>query len=241
MTIGFYPRVMLFFGAVLALGLLLTVVPSLDLAVSGFFFDGADFPWRVGGLAEFLHGLVQPAAGIIALLLLGMTIAQYVRRAAWRRWAFVLLALLLGPGLVTNVIFKDHWGRARPMQVEQFGGSALFTPALLPADQCTKNCSFVSGDASFGFFMHSFAYIAPRRRRPLFWTGLGIGALCGLVRIGMGAHFLSDVAFAGLFTVLVSAGLYASMFGRRALTIMWREFLGIQNAPAGRVTRLGPG
>lgn len=232
---SFKLRLGLFWSVALSLALVAALFPEIDLAVSGFFYNGTDFPWRSGGLAEFLHDLVQPVAIGLAALLLLMTLLQLFRRGGWRRWAFVWLALVLGPGLVTNVIFKDHWGRARPMQVEEFGGFAQFTPALEPANQCAKNCSFVSGDASFGFFFHSFAYIAPRRRRQLFWAGMGIGALCGLMRIGMGAHFLSDVLFGGVFTLLVSAGLYGALFGRRALAIMWRDFLGVQSASGGRI------
>ena len=54
-----------------------------------------------------------------------------------------LAALLLGPGWVVNEALKNHWGRARPEQVSDFGGAQRFTPALQPADQCVKNCSFV--------------------------------------------------------------------------------------------------
>lgn len=228
-------RLGLFWSLFPGLAFAVALSPEIDLAVSGFFYNGTNFPWSSGGLAEFFHNLVKPTALVLAGLLLLMTLLQLFRRGSWRRWVFVWLALVLGPGLVTNVIFKDHWGRARPMQVEAFGGLAQFTPALEPANQCAKNCSFVSGDASFGFFFHSFAYIAPRRRRQLFWAGMGMGVLCGLMRIGMGAHFLSDVLFGGVFTLLVSAGLYGALFGRRALAIMWRDFLGLESASGGRI------
>lgn len=233
---NFSQRLLAFAAALLVPALLSVFFPSIDLAVAELFFDGADFPWRDGGLAEFLHGLVQPVAVIMGVLLALATLLHLRRRTGWRRWAFLLVTLLVGPGLVTNVIFKDHWGRARPLQVAEFGGPAQFTPALVLSDQCAKNCSFVSGDASFGFWMHSFAYIAPRRRRPLFWAGLGIGALGGLLRVGMGAHFFSDVVFGGILMLLVSAGLYAALFGQRALAILWREFLGVREAGGGRVS-----
>ncbi len=234
---NFSQRLLALSAALLVLALTSVFFPSIDLAVAGLFYDGAGFPWREGGLAEFLHGLVQPVAVIMGVLLTLVTLLHLLRHTGWRRWAFLLLTLLLGPGLVTNVLFKDNWGRARPLQVAEFGGPAQFTPALVLSDQCAKNCSFVSGDASFGFWMHSFAYIAPRRRRPLFWAGLGIGVLGGLLRIGMGAHFFSDVVFAGILMLLVSAGLYAALFGRRALAILWQEFLGVREAGGGRVSQ----
>ena len=44
-------------------------------------------------------------------------------RAAW----FLVVTLALGPGVVTNLILKDHWHRPRPIDVTEFGGSFRFT------------------------------------------------------------------------------------------------------------------
>lgn len=209
------------------LALLPVIWPEFDLSAASAFFTSGVFAWRGAGLAEALHELVHPLSLALAAGLLGLALWTGWRGQGWRRWAFVLLTLVIGPGLVTNTLLKDNWGRARPVQVEQFGGTARFTPALVPANQCEKNCSFVCGDGAFGFWFHSFAYIAPRRRRVLFWSGLGIGAGYGLLRMGMGAHFFSDVVFAGLVIMAVSALLYRLMFGSRALAICWRDFLGL--------------
>ena len=109
-------------------------------------------------------------------------------------------SMALGPGLLANTVFKDHWGRARPAQIEAFGGSHHFTPAPLPAAQCARNCSFVSGHAALGFSLVAFAFLLPpgRRRHRGIAAALGFGALVGLVRIAQGGHFLSDVVYAGL-------------------------------------------
>ena len=57
-------------------------------------------------------------------------------------------AFCFGPGLVVNGVLKAFWGRARPSQILEFGGAAQFTPPVQIADQCARNCSFVSGEAS---------------------------------------------------------------------------------------------
>jgi membrane-associated phospholipid phosphatase len=117
---------------------------------------------------------------------------------------------VIGPGVLANTIFKDHWGRARPTQIEAFGGSHRFTPAPLPAAECERNCSFVSGHAALGFSLLALAFLLPpsssRRRGEV--VALGFGGLVGLGRIAQGGHFLSDVVYAGLLVYGTTALLY---------------------------------
>jgi membrane-associated phospholipid phosphatase len=114
--------------------------------------------------------------------------------------------LVIGPGILTNTVLKDNWGRARPHQISEFGGTRSFTPAPLPADQCVKNCSFVSGHAALGFSLVAFALLLPagRRRDQVIGAALALGAVIGLGRIVAGHHFLSDVVDAGLLVVATS-------------------------------------
>jgi lipid A 4'-phosphatase len=129
-----------------------------------------------------------------------------VRDLAPRRVIYVLVCLLVGPGLLVNVVLKEHWGRARPSQVTEFGGARTFTPALTISDQCPRNCSFVSGEVSLGFWWLCFAFAArPGRRRYLVAGALAMGTLMGVLRVGAGGHFLSDAIFAALLTIAVCA------------------------------------
>jgi lipid A 4'-phosphatase len=92
-----------------------------------------------------------------------------------------------------NAGLKEHWGRARPREVMEFGGSQQFTPALLPTAQCETNCSFVSGHAALGFYLIGIAWVSRKRR----WlvAGITLGGLVGAGRILQGGHFLGDVIF----------------------------------------------
>lgn len=207
----------------------------VDIAISHLFYNGYTFSWRSASLARFKHNLVQPMAWTLAILFLTMTIYHFRQRSGWRRWLFLLLSLIIGPGLITNTILKDNWGRARPHQIAEFGGQAQFTPAFVMADQCVRNCSFTSGDSSFGFWFHTLAYVAQRRRRQIFYTGLALGAGFGLLRVGMGAHFFSDVLIGGFFMLASSAALFALMFGRQALGISWHEWLGGARSAAAKL------
>lgn len=117
----------------------------------------------------------------------------------WRRTMVLALMMLLGVAGLVNGVLKEHWGRARPIAVQAFGGEREFSPAGVPVDQCSRNCSFVSGHAATGFALGAVGLLgSPRTRRRWARIGLVAGLLVGLGRISQGGHFLSDVLFAGL-------------------------------------------
>nr|WP_158008197.1 phosphatase PAP2 family protein [Methyloceanibacter methanicus] len=71
-----------------------------------------------------------------------------------------------------------------------------------PGGACERNCSFVSGEGSLAFWTVAPAMLAPPAARP-FTMGAAVlyGASVGGLRVAFGRHFLSDVLFAGIFTV----------------------------------------
>jgi lipid A 4'-phosphatase len=191
-------------------------IPQVDLATSRLFYDAkggfvlAD--WRpVVMLYRAIPWitwctLILIVAAAAWLFLLGRPLWRFDRRAL----VFLVASMAIASGLLVNSILKDHWGRARPAQVDAFGGSHHFTRALLPAAECDRNCAFVSGHAALGFSLVAFAFLLPpgRTRRRGIAAAIGFGALVGLGRIAQGAHFLSDVVFAGLIVYGVTALLY---------------------------------
>lgn len=207
---------------------ILTTTNVPDLLASGLFYDPASgFYLRNIRALTALHNAASTLPRLMVVffllpLLLGIT-------GVWQRkgWFFLLLALLIGPGLIANLVFKDHFGRARPHSITEFGGTATYTPPLFITNQCAKNCSFVSGDGAFGFFLPSFAYLLPlRRSRKAFWGLFATGSLFGIGRILTGHHFLSDVIFAAFFVTLTSALLYGIFYGWRNLLTRWNFWLG---------------
>lgn len=211
------------FGAVLlfaALALLAAapflVEPEIDLVVARWFWhaQGDRFASPTGwfwpiyvGLTPLVYAVAAAVAALGAYnLLRGRLLFGLDARTA----AFILLSLALGPGLVTEIALKDHWGRARPRDIVEFGGTSRFTPAFQPSDQCARNCSFVSGHAALTFAFAPFALLAaPRRRRAALAAVIGAGLFIGAMRMAQGAHFLSDVIFAGFVVVGIALGLAA--------------------------------
>ena len=156
-----------FFLSTVALGVLLALImlsnPSIDLMAARALRAGcADTgKWCTGWYVE------GPRRLLIALFMAGCAAASMLGMAAiyWRKhWTaldlarcwFLVAVLVVGPGLVANSIFKDNWGRARPREVVELGGTKPFTPPLLPATSCSRNCSFVSGEASSMFVLPGF-------------------------------------------------------------------------------------
>jgi lipid A 4'-phosphatase len=199
--------------------------PWVDMATSGLFYDPDRgfvlanwppivllfhaIPWIAGGT------LILTAVGASWLLLLGRPLWRLDRKAL----IFLVASTAAGPGFLANTLLKDHWGRARPIQIEAFGGTHHFTLAPLPAAECDRNCAFVSGHAALAFSLVSLAFLLPpgnSRRRGIAAT-LGFGVLVGLGRIAQGAHFLSDVVYAGLLAYGTTALLYWWIIDRDGL------------------------
>jgi lipid A 4'-phosphatase len=210
----------------------------VDLAVSGLFFTPhapLNFMLRGDPVALGIQEVIQRTSRGIGFVFGAAAIAAVLRRKPVfglgpRAYIFLLLALGLGPGLLTNTVFKDEWHRARPLYTIQFGGDQQFTPALIRSDQCDRNCSFFSGDAAFVFYLHSFAYVVRRRQRTVLYGTLGVGALVGLMRMAQGGHYLSDVVFAALFMLASTALVHLLVFGLDRSRKAWRVLAGASPA-----------
>ena len=121
-----------------------------------------------------------------------------------RAAVFLIATMALAPGLLVNVLLKDHWGRSRPIDVTQFGGDERFVAWWDPRGDCPA-------------IAHSSPAMSPvrsgRLRRPRWRRRIGArlpmarrsrsAAGMAAIRMMAGAHFPSDVIFAGMFTFLV--------------------------------------
>ena len=105
-------------------------------------------------------------------------------------WGASALSILI----IINLFLKNIWGRARPGDIIQLGGSGDFTPWYQISDACNSNCSFVSGDAAVGFSLIIFYFII--KKEAYFWLSVFFGFCLGLIRIMEGGHFVSDIIMA---------------------------------------------
>jgi len=196
-------RVLLIVAIVAAI--VFSVFPEVDLWMSGAFYrvDGGfylkDAWWAVAIYESIPIIAITVGAGSLLLLIHNMVRKRQLGPFSNRFLLFVVAALAVGPGLVVNVGFKDNWGRARPRDVTEFAGSKQFTAALVPTDQCERNCSFVAGHPSVMYWLAALGFAAARKRRNwIFAAAALLGLLAGFGRIVQGGHFLSDVIFSGV-------------------------------------------
>jgi lipid A 4'-phosphatase len=208
-------------AAVVLLGTILFLVyPDLDPWFSGLFYDGArgGFYLRDGTV---LLGL-RRSGEIVLFAISAAVIASVLIKLAWpdreslippRDSLFLASTLALGPGLVVNLILKNNWGRPRPVNIEQFGGDATFSGVWEFSDYCSRNCSFVSGEASSAIWIMSVSLVVPQRwRLPAFIVSGFYALALSLNRIAFGGHFLSDVVLSWGLTLIVIAAVYRFLY-----------------------------
>jgi lipid A 4'-phosphatase len=179
--------------------------PGLDLLVSRQFYLPDEGFWinRLDAVQAVHHAVPLLGRVLFVLAAVCWALGRWGRWPLLRRWwrpaAALTLCMVFGLGALVHEVFKDHWGRARPVHIEAFGGQARFTPPLQPSDQCDRNCSFVSGHAATGFVLVAVGALgAVGRRRRWLWVGTLAGLTLGVLRIAQGGHFLSDVLFGWL-------------------------------------------
>jgi lipid A 4'-phosphatase len=224
-TRGHHLATWLLWGLPIAIGVAAGAVflarPEIDLALARLFYaPGAGFVGeRLLWVRVLREVFVVLYYGTIGLCLAGLTLMWRGRRQ-WLglgrpQWLFLAACLAAGPGLVANLILKDQWGRARPRHIVELGGAKAFTPPLVLADQCPRNCSFVSGEASSTYVtFYAAAALIPQWSATLVVVGTAAGLATGLIRMSQGGHFLSDVVFSGVFMALTVLVLHALILGR---------------------------
>ena len=192
-------------------------ISQLDIKLSGLFYKAEsgfylkDIPfWDI----IYKYGIF-PGYLFAVLALLFFTYTYWKPSIArYRKWALMLIfTVILGPGLLVNATFKDHWGRPRPNEIVEFGGKETFIKPWIKGD--TGGKSFPCGHASMGFFFSiPFLFLRKKFKR---WAwafmvfGLLYGTLVGLARMIAGGHFASDVVWSAGFVWLSGLIVYYAL------------------------------
>jgi membrane-associated PAP2 superfamily phosphatase len=221
----FIKKIIIPFLALLACTFLLESVDA-DIRVASFFYEpekggwflGTRNPWR------FLYDHANKPGLLMVLSAIMVFAAGWVFKgpAKFRKESlFLFLFLAIGPGLVVNVVFKDHWGRPRPHEIVNFGGSQQYLPAWQKGVGA-RNGSFPSGHASIGFYLMAPYFFLRRKHKHIAFLflagGLSAGSVVGAARIVQGGHFLTDVIWAGGMTYLTGE-ILAEMFNFDGKTV----------------------
>jgi lipid A 4'-phosphatase len=179
---------------------LMLAFPGLDLAVARLFYD-TQAGFAINGLwwERLLYRSVGPVLILTVLaLLFGWwrwrrlpAAGRPARGLSGQQLALLLTLLALVPGLIVNQGLKEHLGRARPVELVEFGEDKTFTPAFIPSDQ--EGGSFSSGHAAAAFFLVAVAAQWASVRSGWFVLALGYALVISGLRMASGGHFLSDI------------------------------------------------
>lgn len=189
---------------------------DLDLSISSLFYDpiAKQWSWFYSPWCTLFYrrGVYPPfVLTIVAAIMIVWGGLTRHRNDLVRSGLFLLAVFVVGPGLIINTGFKPYWGRPRPHQVVQFGGTETFTPLGTPGQLQSNNSSFPSGHAAVAFYLMSPAFIVsgrrPRLSNGLFGAGLLFGTCMSLTRVIQGGHFASDVCWSAGVTYLTCVGM----------------------------------
>lgn len=209
--------------AILLMTTFILSVTNADLLLAGRFYSPAEgWPWQNARpwIDLYHYGNIPPLMlGLYGLIV--FILGFFIRRiSSYRKVGlFLVVYLLLGPGLVINTGFKDHWGRPRPIEINNFGGAQKYQP-VWERGTPGQGFSFPSGHAAVGFFL--FAPFFFLRKQSPKWAafflllGLAYGAFMGIGRMAQGGHFVTDVLWSWGLTYLTGLTLsYVFRFDKR--------------------------
>lgn len=200
--------------AILLLSTFILSVINADLLLAGRFFSAAE-GWPLMNARPWIdlynYGNIPPLILALGGLIL-FALSFFIRRiASYRKIGlFLVVYLILGPGLVINTVFKDNWGRPRPVEVKNFNGTEKY---LLVWERGTpgKGKSFPSGHAAIGYFLFAPFFFLRKQFPKWAWffllLGLLYGTLMGVGRMIQGGHFATDVLWAWGLTYLTGLSL----------------------------------
>ncbi|MGR8930109.1 MAG: phosphatase PAP2 family protein [Gammaproteobacteria bacterium] len=173
------------------------------------------WPYQSVGFVKIFYDYAFPFTVISGLTSLTVYIVGHFHLYTYRfrrRALYILLVIALGPGVVVNLIVKDHWGRPRPVHVHEFGGELDYVPPAKMGH--TPDKSFVCGHCSVGYAFFVLYFLSQTHKPLYFGLTLALAWTMGVTRMTSGGHFVSDILWSGYLVFLVAYALYYGWFIR---------------------------
>ena len=185
--------------------------PKFDILFSKLFFFEEKFISEKYVFIRSLRSFLKDSMIVISIVSFLLIMVNFFFKKKKKpilkpRTRLILIGFIVGPvigcGLIANFYFKDNWGRARPINIQEFGGEKIYTQPFIISDQCERNCSWISGEASAAFSFIAGTIII---KSPIFFLlNIIFGIIVSFCRIAMGGHFLSDNIFAMIFMIYLA-------------------------------------
>ena len=196
---------------------------DIDQQVAAWFYEPLTTPpendhwpmrhwWLWTLLFDYAKAVI--VGGALLVLIIAIFASRLPKYTRLKRPAlYIFLVIALGPGLVVNIIFKDHWGRPRPVHMHQLSGQHDYVPPLKIGS--THEKSFVCGHCSVGFAFFVFYFLSKKHKTRYFLLTLLLSLALGLARMSAGGHFISDILWSGYSVFLVAWLVYYGWYQRQ--------------------------
>jgi lipid A 4'-phosphatase len=186
---------------------------TLDQSTATYYYAHRDQPHP---LYDFIYSYAAYPVILIGVIALFILCGSYFI-SSWKKWRkpclFLVLTMLVGAQFIVHNILKDHWGRPRPKQTIEYGGTQPFRPYYSPNffHQPEPSKSFPCGHCTMGFYFFGFTFLCLRYGyRGGAWVSflfaILFGMAFGIARMAQGGHYLSDIVATALIMWL-TAGL----------------------------------
>lgn len=194
---------------------------DLDQRVAALFYQAGKghvkaWPWQHNWFFDLLfqYATVFTASIAAGALLIGLSGFAWQTLKSWQKPAFyIVLVILLGPGLLVNLVFKDNWGRPRPVHISEFGGQYTYVPPLKIGN--TPEKSFPCGHCSVGFMFFALYFLSLKRKTFYFLLTLLFAMMMALTRMSAGGHFISDFLWSGYLVFWLAWLVYYGWYNRQ--------------------------
>jgi len=174
--------------------------PSMRAEVCGY------FKWEHFEAPRMFHKFLRLIPVVVAVAALIWLVKLWRSNTSFAVPLLGVVSFLAGPLLVVNGLLKSFWGRPRPYQTIDAGRDADYVLPGTISDQCSTNCSFVSGDVAAAFWLFWLLPFLPAKWRTTgFWFITVYAITMGFFRIAMGRHYLSDVVLGAMLSLIVVA------------------------------------
>ena len=205
---------------------------TLDIVISGLFFDGQGWPLKNDFFFNVVlyksSKIIPIGVALVAVYIIARNLFHHRQSGKidlfWiNRSTYTLAAMLM------SVLFvwwlKATTGVYCPWSLSYFSGEhALNEPTWSWVFQ--EGRCWPAGHSGTGFCLFALFFALrdkyPDLARKILWVVLIFGAICSITRIAQGAHFLSHTLATALVDWIICAGIYVLCFDRQNIL---RRFL----------------
>ena len=180
--------------------------PKIDVIVSSIFFSANKdkFYFKYNIVFIFFSECAYYLMFFLLLYYVTTVVVKFFNQKVFKHESIFILTFFIASIVIIQFFSKYYFGRSRPCNILEFGGSKQFTIACMTSNQCHSNCSFGSFHTSISIMIFISSFQSSDRIKKIIVTFVTFLAIIfSLIRIIQGKHFLSDVVISACITIII--------------------------------------